>query len=485
MINSDLKTDYPRAEIWRLFIDDDDDEDSSYRKISSVELQGYYQSKGIYQFNVSLNYENGDFLAVYQPDASNSHVILHYTPNISTGFTNGVVTAEKPIDFIRPFNLRSVTNQYVLIHPITSSMTPCFEGITDYDTFFTNALQVCDLVTTPHSGIRLFPNIRFPHDGIIKKWILSGIAHMDGSGYPELQVWRSETNANNETIFNKINSYLIRSLNTSQDENVYEYYYTQSEVQYVKKGDLLGIFRPANDRNSLEIYYRPNSGLQNLMISETTPPERITNRPNKYSILYDVPMISAVIGDYTPTSTDGTVHPSSVHPSSDAILPSTINTPTGGIDVESYQNYSTVLTVAIALGGLALISNSICIVVMCLVIFWKKKNTKGKNFHGHEIVNRMKKTQQVNEIPLNRESAMQYNPLYDNRKIYQSIYQTDYDDQNIDECLSSQNVVSPYAVTFLQPRPYEEWTLKNCPDGFVIKYDNIIDKYEGQDFIII
>jgi hypothetical protein len=120
MINSDLKTDYPRAEIWRLFIDDDDDEDSSYRKISSVELQGYYQSKGIYQFNVSLNYENGDFLAVYQPDASNSHVILHYTPNISTGFTNGVVTAEKPIDFIRPFNLRSVTNQYVLIHPITS-----------------------------------------------------------------------------------------------------------------------------------------------------------------------------------------------------------------------------------------------------------------------------------------------------------------------------------------------------------------------------
>ena len=120
------KTQFPRAEIWRIVSTDDDDEVSLLQRVAQIELQNQFQSSnGLYEYNISntpLNYLSGDFFAIYQPDILQSHTVLHYTPNISSNFINYLQMGSTSSNIIQLGAFKFVTKQYVLIHLLSGML---------------------------------------------------------------------------------------------------------------------------------------------------------------------------------------------------------------------------------------------------------------------------------------------------------------------------------------------------------------------------
>ena len=397
----------------------------------------------------------------------------------------------------------------------------CLQGFTDYETFQQHAIQVGTLTTTNDAGTRLFPSIKFSHDYEIKKWIIGGAVNTSGTNYPEVQVWRSNIDSINEssTVYTKISSYPITNLSTNS--NLHEYY--PPFLQIVRKGDVLGLFHPQN-QTMLNIYYQTNTGSFNYMVTDSAPQKEIL--VGNVSMVNDYPLITAVVIKLTTpvvistttaeitstkiTSTEIITTTSTEMATTEVVSTTTtveiISTPTNinlagaaltttssqvieqssfnsaspvntatAVDMKYYESeVAKILVIVIAIGGFSLILNSICITGICLIIFHKFKKTKSEAPENTENnatpnVNDNADTEQPpppTTVTTSRQS-MQENPLYNRAQIYKNIY---YGSNNETATESTSDIVTPYAISTIQPaRPYEEWTLQNCKDGFIIK----------------
>ena len=120
---------YPRAEVWRRVVDDKRrkrrDDESGYSRRDSVELRPTFhqlQSSGIYLYTIpsgsSLSFRRNDFFAVYQPDPSQTNVILQYTDTPQLEQSTSLVRSSYS-SFASDSSLSLISSQYLLIEPIS------------------------------------------------------------------------------------------------------------------------------------------------------------------------------------------------------------------------------------------------------------------------------------------------------------------------------------------------------------------------------
>ena len=126
---------YPRAEVWRRVVDDRKrkrrDDESGYSRRDSVELRPTFHqlhSGGIYLYTLptgsSLSFRSNDFFAVYQPDPSETNVILQYTDTPQLEQSTSLVRSRYS-SFATDSSLSFVPNQYLLIEPLSGNGS-CF-----------------------------------------------------------------------------------------------------------------------------------------------------------------------------------------------------------------------------------------------------------------------------------------------------------------------------------------------------------------------
>lgn len=308
-------------------------------------------------------------------------------------------------------------------------------------------------MTSTNIGTRLFPNITFLHDCTVKKWIIGGRANQSGTGFPELQIWRPNAN---KTLYTKISSYPITYLNTSTYSNVYEYYPLDS--QYIKKGDMLGLFQPRN-QSLLNFYYQINTGSLNYIVLEPTPQNKIMI--SDASVINQYPLITAVVQEYTQSTTDSSLNTATA----EQVITFTAfitNTPSINNDVKYGNNVLSII--AITISGIILITNSICIVGVCVLVYQSKRkcHTSQINPSSQMEFTAMDRILSTSEASQDSRQSMQENPLYHHSKVYKDIYY----DSNPKVSPYVVPKVTPYAVSNIEPK---EWSFQNCPDGFLIK----------------
>lgn len=359
------------------------------------------------------------------------------------------------------------------------------------------------------AALHLFPDLQFSCDGVITKWIIGGVEKM-GTNPSELQVWRRQ---NIESFtYARVASYSIPFSNMSQNTNIYEYY--PSPSLHVKEGDIMGLLHPIKD-SFLDIYYQVNSGPTNFiyLLTEGNSPPTLINISN-LNVAYDYPLVSVVVEKYTPffiqstaiinssSSTPLLIQSTSTIGSSNSIISSNVisNSESSSVtlshihsnwkdsssnmaskllsfklslssidletllpsasttilstEVQEYgDNVIIILTAAIAVGGVSLIGNSICIVGICIIICRKKKK---KHVNNHSENKQL-------ELPTITRQSLQENPLYDFRPSYETVYEPCSRDSNRPCSGTPERQYARIA------RPYEEWTFRRCEDGFVIR----------------
>ena len=320
-----------------------------------------------------------------------------------------------------------------------------------------------------------------------------------GRNPSQLQVWRRQ-NIGSFT-YTRVASYSIPFSNISKNTNIHEYY--PSPPLHIKEGDIMGLLHPVKD-SFLDIYYQVNSGPRSFiyLLTEGKSPPTLINKLN-LNVAFDYPLVSVVVEEYTPLliqststidtsisitpsnalsnsesssisiiTTDSHVHSNWKDSSSNVaskllsfthslssidlvgtLLPN-VSTTILSTEIQEYgDNVIIILTVAIAVGGVSLIGNSICIVGICIIICRKKK----KNHVNNHSENKQPK------LPTFTRQSLQENPLYDFRPSYETVYEPCSRDSTRSCSGTSERQYARIA------RPYEEWTFRRCDDGFVIR----------------
>ena len=122
---------YPKAEVWGRVVDDrrrrrsgdDDDDGGGYYRRYSVELKPTFSdflSEGIYLYELQsrLHFQLNDVFAIYQPEPSESRVVVQYTTmKTSISLVRSSYSSQVSLN-----SLDFIYNQTLLVHPITGEL---------------------------------------------------------------------------------------------------------------------------------------------------------------------------------------------------------------------------------------------------------------------------------------------------------------------------------------------------------------------------
>ena len=358
----------------------------------------------------------------------------------------------------------------------------------------------------------MFPDLQFSCDGIITKWIIGGVEKL-GTNPSQLQVWRRQ-NIENFT-YTRVASYSIPFSNISNNTNIHEYYPSPPlhikegdilGLLHPAKDSFLDIYYQVNSGptnfiylltegtspptliNKLNLNVAYDYPLVSVVVEEYIPfltqSTAIINSTSSTPLLIQststivtsLSIISSNVLSNSESSSISIITDSHVHSNwkdsssnvaskllsfthslssidlAETLLPS-VSTTILSAEVQEYaDNVIIILTVAIAVGGVSLIGNSICIVGICLIICRKKK--KHVNNHSEN---------KQPELPTITRQSLQENPLYDFRPSYETVYEPCSRDSTRSSSGTSERQYARIA------RPYEEWTFRRCDDGFVIR----------------
>ena len=313
MVGADIRAigvnrvDYPEIQIWRGtqsflgFI---------YARQSRTNIaltEGISSPNGVLQYSLTtpIPFQSGDILGVYQPPENDSVVRLFYIDDPSAPVANFRNNSNAPFNFISPSaNSATISNHHVLILPITGKINNCIAII---DRFYTdppgctsasfyspeelrqNTLEVnINSVVVRDQQQRLFPDITFPCNGSITKWIVGAGTGGDSSPPSELQIWRRSG-----SDYTKVGSTQLTAQNSTNNSNVYEY--IPSQPLGFQEGDILGVYQ--RDGSSIVPYYQENTGPENLRQSGlvSSAPNNLTAPPQAAE--YDYPLVTVETGE--------------------------------------------------------------------------------------------------------------------------------------------------------------------------------------------
>ena len=93
----------------------------------------------------------------------------------------------------------------------------------------------------------LYPDITFTCNGSITSWSVLVRREADSDLYPDLQLWREES----EGIYTKVGNTTLSGDSMNQDDDIYEYP-LDSPLEF-QAGDIFGIFQPPGDHSHLRV----------------------------------------------------------------------------------------------------------------------------------------------------------------------------------------------------------------------------------------
>ena len=132
---------------------------------------------------------------------------------------------------------------------VSNASSQCTNGFLSMD-----SLLAVDNPKRQDRAQRIIPSLNFNCDGAICKWIVRADWNGGGTQFPDLQLWRSSggngeyTKVGNSTLF----------ADAQNSSSVYEFVVKPSLP--FQRGDILGIFQPADSRTRLRLLYRTGSG---------------------------------------------------------------------------------------------------------------------------------------------------------------------------------------------------------------------------------
>lgn len=140
---------------------------------------------------------------------------------------------------------------------------------------------------------QITPNITFKCDGWITKWIIGGLWGNNVELFPELQIWRNDTN----NTYRKINGTPI--IVDSRNESLIYEYSNFSAIPF-QAGDVLGAFVPQGGSSRLKLRSEANHGPLNYYLRTNNASESPYNNVNLSETLNTIyfPLVSVEISKF-------------------------------------------------------------------------------------------------------------------------------------------------------------------------------------------
>ena len=137
------------------------------------------------------------------------------------------------------------------------------------------AVRIAADVYATEEGVRNFmymyeqqliiPNMTFTRNGSVVRWTFAARYRASGTQYPELQVWRENTNGTYMKVGNTSN------MEPAQTAYLNVYEYVLDPPLQVLASDVLGIRQPSSGNSRLQLLFLENSSYVNWYITAPTP----------------------------------------------------------------------------------------------------------------------------------------------------------------------------------------------------------------------
>ncbi|XP_019855590.1 PREDICTED: uncharacterized protein LOC109584335 [Amphimedon queenslandica] len=251
-----IRTRFPSVQLFRI----SNNSNNMYSVVAESERIIYYSTSNVstsgvfeYPLDPPISVQNGDNLAISQPDENESIVVVHYIGNMPW------VTVEFPFgttSYTTPVN-SSLNDQLVLVHPIITD-THCVMSTVNETAFRSYSLLINEVSPLMMQRQIIYPEIEFYCNGSITKWIYGATINDSNTQQPELQIWRQTSPSN----YIKVGSSSITMSNsTIHGSNVFEFI-PKSPLSF-QEGDIFGVFNPPNTQ--VNLHEQEGNGPLNLI----------------------------------------------------------------------------------------------------------------------------------------------------------------------------------------------------------------------------